>query len=391
MARTTRTARGYFEATVTIGHDTNGKRIRKRLRSKTLAGLRKKQEQLLGDKSNDRVSVGLKPFTGDYLNGWLERVVKPTYTVSTYTRYEQDVRNHLIPRLGKNRLNKLDLDKIQVMVADLLTSGLEPRTIRNIVATLRVAMNRAIAEKIIVSNPTDLVKLPDMQPPDLEMVTLEHAIALLVAMRGHRLEALFWFYLTTGTREGEALALMWDCVDFENNVITIRQSVRRLKQDKGTSKLKFVQTKTKRIRYLPMIKPLRAALLRHKAHQDEERQTSGWVEMGLVFPNEEGKPIEAGNLLKRVFRPALARAELSARIRIHDLRHATATLLIWLGVDAKTVSMILGHSTVNFTMNNYVKAIPKLSSPALEQLGELLQSDIRTLEIPPKKSSEIAS
>lgn len=387
MARTTRTARGYFEMTVTIGHDANGKRQRKRIRCKTLAGLRKKQEALLADKANERVSVGKKPLAGDYLNGWLSRVVKPTYSVSTYTRYEQDVRNHLVPRIGKNRLgSKFDVNKVQEMVAELLEADLEPRTIRNIVATLRVAMNRAIIERVIAVNPTDGVKLPEMLPPDLETVTLENAIALLVALRGHRLEALFWFYLTTGTREGEGLALMWDCVDFENNIITIRQSARRLKQDGGKSKIKFVQTKSKRVRYLPMVKPLRAALLRHKAHQDEERQTSDWVEMGLVFPNEEGKPIEAGNLMKRVFRPALARAELSPRIRIHDLRHATATILIWLGIDPKTVSMILGHSTVNFTLNNYVKAVPKLSSPALEHLGELLESDMRTLEIPARKA-----
>lgn len=160
--------------------------------------------------------------------------------------------------------------------------------------------------------------------------------------------------------------------------------LRRLKQDDGSSKL--VRKSTKKHKDITYTVPaLLCDILRaHRAHQDEERTASGWREHGLVFTSERGTPLEAQNFTARVFKPALERAGLSRRVRVHDMRHAAATLLLSLGVDLKTVSGILGHSSAAFTAGTYIRALPALSAPALEQLGQLLRSDAQTLEIPRK-------
>ena len=242
MARAKRAASGYFETTITVGRDDNGKRIRKRIRSKTLQGLRDKQEAALAAKENKTLSVGHKPRLSEYLPDWLERVVKVTNDRSTYTRYEQDVRNHLTPILGRHRLDKLEVRHGQDMVARLLKplpkkkpdepdKFRAPRTVRNIVATLRVALEQARTEGLVKVNVAVDIKLPAMPPPALETVTADDARRLLVAVRGHRLEALFWTLLLLGLREGEALALMWDDVDLERATVRVAHTFAKLRAE----------------------------------------------------------------------------------------------------------------------------------------------------------------
>lgn len=389
MPREKRTSRGYFEATITIGYDDSGKRIRKRLRAKTLQGLREKKEQALASKQQGTLTIGRRAKVSDYLADWLERVVKPTADRSTHTRYEQDVRNHLTPMLGRYRLDKLEVQHGQEMVAKLSkpdASGKRraPRTIRNIVATLRTALEQAKVEGLVTRNIAADIRLPKMPPPELETITADGVRALLVAVRGERLEALFWVLALLGIREGEALALQWDDVDLERGIIRVTHSLRRLKQDDGPSKL--TRKTTKKHKQLTFTVPpvLVRVLKRHKAHQDEEATVDGWQDHGYVFTSERGTPIDAQNFVSRTFKPALERTGLPRAVRVHDLRHATATLLISLGTDPKTVSAILGHSSAAFTMGTYVNALPSLSAPALEQLGQLLESDAQTIELPRK-------
>lgn len=283
MARPKRNSRGFFETTVTIGHDANGVRQRKRLRSKTLSGLRAKQEALLAEKSKGTAQVGLKPTLDVVLDHWITNVIAPTTSRSTYAVYEGHVRLYLKPMMGKNRMGKFGLTQVQKMVQQLTEHDppLKATTIRGIVGTLCRAMNHAIEEKIITTNPTLGVKLPDAEAPDLETVTLSDVQALLVTMRGQRLEALIWFILTTGVRVGEALAVMWDDINFDEGIITIRHAVSRVKYPDGKTRLEFHQTKGRKVRYLPLLSILRP-YLRHivctkmLSAQLKDGRSTGW-------------------------------------------------------------------------------------------------------------------
>jgi integrase len=390
MARPKRDSRGYFNVTITIGRDETGKRIRKRLRSKTLAGLRAKQEAALAAKSEHKLTTGLKPMLKEFLPNWLEQVVKIENRPRTYERYECDVRNHIVPRLGQVRTDKLDNQRVQQWVNDLSKSGLAPRSVRNALICLRHSWKTARRWKLATHDPFEDVALPKAEDPQIPSLTVDQARLLLAVLRGHRLEALFWAALLLGMRQGELLALHWADVDFERGVITVRGGVQRqrlhLDAEKGKRSEKvFVPTKTKKgARLLPLLYPLDAVFLAHKARQDEERQVKGWQEHDLVFPSEIGTPLEASNLVNRVFKPALTRAGLDD-MPFHGLRHTTVSLLIASGVDPVTASAIAGHASAGFTAAVYGHALPDPVKAAVQGLGELLSYDV-VLELPVRKS-----
>jgi integrase len=390
MARPKRDSRGYFNVTITIGRDATGKRIRKRLRSKTLAGLRTKQEAALAEKSQGKLTAGVKPMLKEFWPEWLEQVVKVENRPRTYERYECDVRNHLTPRIGRTRTDKLEHRTVQMWVNDLSASGLAPRSVRNAFICLRHSWKTVMLWKLATHNPCEGVVLPKTADPAIPVLSVEQARRLLVELRGHRLEALFWAALLLGMRQGELLALRWADIDFDAGMIQVQGSVQRqrLHRDapKGQrSEMVFVPTKTKKgVRPLPLLHPLDAVLLAHKARQDEERNQQGWQENDLVFPSEIGTPLGASNLVNRVFKPALVAARLPD-MPFHGLRHTTVSLLIASGVDPVTASAIAGHASASFTAAVYGHALPEPVKHAVQGLGALLGADL-VLELPPKQA-----
>jgi integrase len=198
---------------------------------------------------------------------------------------------------------------------------------------------------------TESIKVEKYEPTVLGP---EQTMRLLQATSGERLEALWYVALGCGPREGELLGLTWSRVDFTNHTITIAQTLQRQKQAEGPSKLVIVPTtKGGRIRIIPMPLFVEQALTRHWERQQQERQKSGkaWQDYDLVFCTPHGTPIDARNLL-REFKDLLERTELP-NMRLHDLRHSCATLLIAKGVHPRVVMEVLGHSQISITMNTY--------------------------------------
>ncbi len=116
------------------------------------------------------------------------------------------------------------------------------------------------------------------------------------------------------------------------------------------------------------------ALSRHRQRQAQDRLQQGdaWQDHGLVFANELGRPMEAGNVVRRSFRPLLRAAGLP-RIRFHDLRHTAATLLMGQNVPPKVVSEMLGHSQVGITLDLYSHVTPTMQRQATAAMDALLQ------------------
>ena len=109
-----------------------------------------------------------------------------------------------------------------------------------------------------------------------------------------------------------------------------------------------------------------------------------------MFASERGTALEASNLVGRSFKPALKRAGLPA-MRFHDLRHTTASLLLALGVDAKTVSAILGHTSPSFTLATYTHTFPTMTKQAMQGLGDLLGEADQVLEAGRKETDNQAT
>jgi integrase len=204
----------------------------------------------------------------------------------------------------------------------------------------------------------------------IEMLTLSPAQArsLLDAARGDRFEALYTLALTTGMREGELLSLRWRSLDLDQGTLQVRTTIRRT-----TEGFTVTEAKTARSRRKLLLTPNAVdALRRHREAQKKERSHAGeaWEENDLVFPNTIGKPVEAGNFLRRQYRPLLKRLDLPP-VRFHDLRHTAATLLLLQGVHPKVVSEMLGHASVSITLDLYSHVLPDMQRDAMEAMARL--------------------
>ncbi|MGH7869593.1 MAG: site-specific integrase, partial [Candidatus Dormibacteraceae bacterium] len=206
-------------------------------------------------------------------------------------------------------------------------------------------------------NQTDAVSV--QRPGRTEMQTLsgEELRVLFATSAEDRFHALWVLLGTTGMRIGEALGLRWSDIDLE----TGRLEVRRALQFQQNNGLVFVEPKSSRSRRtLHLAAGTVEKLHRHQIIQSREREFAGpeWQEQGLVFPNLKGRPL-GHSTVSASFAGALKTAG-AKRIRIHDLRHTAATLLLKSGVHPKVVQEFLGHSSISLTLDTYSHVVPSL-------------------------------
>jgi integrase len=195
---------------------------------------------------------------------------------------------------------------------------------------------------------------------------------LLKAVQDDPLEALYVLALTTGMRQGELLALKWGDLDLTHGKLQVRRTLLRVHD--GEAKVAEPKSPTSR-RCIQLTDLALAALQRH-AYRQHAAQKAGWVPKRLpewVFCDEDGLPLRAGGMVRQSFQPLLVKANLP-RIRFHDLRHSTATLLLTLGVHPKIVQELLGHSQIFVTLDVYSHILPTLQGEAMQQLNTLLTS-----------------
>lgn len=334
-----------------------------------------------------------KQTAAQFLNGWLMSV-KSDIAPSTYVSYEKTVRLHLIPTLGNTPLAKLTAPQIQRLkeekIEEVITKGpgvkkpvegnpaaaprhLSSGSVRYCLVVLRMALDRACQLDLIPRNVALLVDYPKVERAEIQPYSSEEAMKLLEACKGHRLGALFSVALAVGLRKGEALALQWSAVDFERSTLAVRSSLQRIKipgEKKGRLLLKEPKRSSRRTIHLPQV--CTSALLHHRELQEEERRLAGsrWKDSDYVFTSRVGTPIEPRNL-ERAYREVLAIAGLP-HIRIHDLRHTAATLLLTQGVHPRVVMELLGHSQIAITMNTYSHVVPALRKEAADRMDAIL-------------------
>ena len=306
---------------------------------------------------------------GRYLQEWLQST-QPSIRPSTWRRYEQLLRLYAIPTLGTLPLTRLEPRHVQRLYADCLAQGLAPATVHQLHAVLRRALGQATKWGTVARNVVALVTPPRVQRHEIQPLSATQTRALLDAAKGERLEALYVLALTSGMRLGELLGLRWRDVDLEAGTLQVRQILVRM-----PSELRFGEPKTKRSRRrIALSAGARDALRHYRTRQAAERLRLGpvWEDHDLVFANEIGKPLDAGNLLRQDYWRALAKAGIP-RCRFHDLRHTCATLLLQQGVHAKVVSELLGHSSIGITLDIYSHVIPDMQQHAVSAMDGVLR------------------
>jgi integrase len=248
---------------------------------------------------------------GGYLDRWLD-AIRGTVRVRSWKRSEEIVRIHLVPSLGKTRLNRLSALQLQSLYSSKLDSGLSARTVRMIHTVLHKALKQAVKWSLISRNITEAVNPPREQKKEIRPLKEEEVKRLLKVVQGDKLDALYILAITTGMRLGELLGLRYEDIDLQAGTLQVKRTVfngqiEAPKTLKGKRSIKLTQTSIR-------------ALQKHQ-------KVSEWV-----FSTKVGTPISVHNLHNRSWKPLLNKTGLPLDTRFHDLRHTCATGLTPLSV-----------------------------------------------------------
>lgn len=304
-----------------------------------------------------------------YLMDWLS-VIRHKVRASTYRRYGDYIRIHLIPVLGRHRLTKLTPQQVEAFYRVKLDEGLSATTVHNIHGMLHHALDRAVRQNLVQRNVTDLVDAPARESPEQQTMSEEQANRFLAAAEGDRFYALYVLALMTGMRQGELLGLRWSDLNLEGGYLQVRMAV----QETYGKKFILADPKTPHSKRRISLTPEAIQALRdHRMRQAEERRLLGeaWdTRLDLVFPNAIGGLMIPHNLSKRGFKPILEKAGLPD-FKFHCLRHTAATMLLNRGVFVKVVSKILGHSDITTTLRIYAHVTQDMQQAAVRAMEDI--------------------
>lgn len=298
-----------------------------------------------------------------YLNQWLEDIHKPTVKASTYVSYRYVLDNHLLPAFGALMLQRLTPQEVSRVYSEWLTAGFAPASISKWHGILHQALDRAVKWELVPRNVCDMVDAPRI--PEREHAVLNEAQArqLMASAKGERLEGLLTLAVITGMRKGELRALRWEDVDLARKQLTVRHTVDRI----GRLGLVESEPKTQKgRRTLPL--PQLAVDMLAQLRDEQATQPRGWNPERRVFPNTAGHTYDAGSL-QASYKRLLREAGLPD-IPFHNLRHSAASILLSRGVPAEVVRDILGHSSIDITIDIYGHLAPARQEQAMQSWDE---------------------
>lgn len=361
-------ADGRWTAQVSVGY-VNGKRARKTVYGKTAAECRKKLIEVLHGQQNGQAPMDERTTLATFLPRWLEAIA-PSLRPHTRRFYGDQVRLHLIPRLGSLPIARITPEQVQQFVNAKSAEGLSPRMVRHLRSTLRAALNQAVEWQLIPRNPAAVrIRLPQPEDREVNALTADEVKALLsVSARvPNRWHALWVVAVYLGLRQSEILGLRWSSIDWTNGNLRVDKQLQRV-----DGRLVLTEPKTRgSVRTLPMPLTVAAALRDHAALQDVARQGNNVYRLdGYVFATANGTPIDPRNLI-REWHALLRRAGLR-RIRFHDLRHTAATLMLAAGVDIKLVAETLGHRDATMILRVYGHVLPHQRNEAAQKMEAIL-------------------
>lgn len=321
---------------------------------------------------------GASPLLGEFLEQWMDTKEK-RLRASTAQSYRSVVRRRLVPKLGHHRLADL---KPQLLERYLLQETESPRLDRRQSAisssyvayeanVLKAAFADAVRWGLVHANPMERVELPRVCRREPQYFTPEQArVFLEEAARTSRYHALYLLAIGGGLRIGEIAGLRWPDIDLENLVVRVRHSLNTKAKPPVLG-----PTKTGRMRTVDIGQDTADALRRHKLAQAKIRLALGpsYNEEGWVFTTGTGRHIWREELKRADFDPICARLGLP-KIRLHDLRHTMATLMLAQGIHPKVVQERLGHASISMTMDTYSAVIPGLQREAARRIEEVTRS-----------------
>ena len=379
----------YWEGRITVGRDGQGRQLRRSFSGKKQEDVLKKMQAAAVELTEGTYLAPSKMTVGEWIDIWSKEYtnsIKPR----TLDTYRQNIRIHIKPALGAIKLSALSAVDIQKFYNDLIRGGynvtrnvkgkvitenrqFSPKTIKNIHGTLHKCLEKAVALGYIKFNPADRPELPRIEKTDIKPLDDTGIKLFLSAIKGNDYETLYTVALFTGMRRAEIIGLSWDCIDFENGTILIKQQLQKHSGTEG--KYVLTTTKNSRWRTITPADGVMKLLKRRQIEQIQDRFVAGdaWDNpMNLVFTDKLGGYL-SGNTVYANFKRVAASIGLPDA-RLHDLRHTYATAAIRSGDDIKTVQENLGHHTAAFTLDVYGHVTEQMKRESAARMDAFMAS-----------------
>lgn len=317
--------------------------------------------QELREKYSGRVSEPTQITFAEFLSRWLRDDVEGAKE-STLAAYQSSIDNHIVPRLGKVRLQKFNALHATEWLSELKASGAGDRTRQQAYTIVKSALKYGCRLGLLAENCMNNVPRPKVTAEEPRPFTLREVQLILNHTRKDRLHALYQLALTTGMRQGELFGLEWGDVDFKESQISIRRQVTEVK---GRLVIDTLKTKSSRRTIVATAITMAALADRRKLAFAE-----GHAGVRQVFVTPMGKLIRRTNFSRRNWKHLLKRLGLGHR-GMHHCRHTAATMMLQ-NASVHVVSRILGHATPSITLNIYSHFMPEdgqLAAAAMAHIG----------------------
>lgn len=350
---------GSWRGAVTLGHDEHGKQIRRSYTGKTQSEVKAKLQAALREHHEGTLVQRTPTTVAEFMQEWL-RHKERTVRQKTHLEYRQVVKLHITSHIGGVKLMKVTPLTIEQLLSHLSEQGASPQLLKRVYELLRQAFYQAVNWGLLGSNPAQKVKPPRVEARTLTVWSGNDARTFLEAIRTHRLYPMFYLALTTGMRRGELLGLHWEDVDLEGQELLVRYSLVQCGHEVHLNAPK-TRTSFRRI----TLSPDTVSVLR-------EYRKNQAADQKLVFPSTHGTYMLPSNVVK-IFGKLIQQAGVP-RIRLHDLRHTSASLLIASKVPVKVVSERLGHTDASLTLKVYTHVYEEQRREAALPMTALLGS-----------------
>ena len=362
---------GRWEGRYTAGYDEKtGKRMIKNVLGKTQAEVKEKLAKAVAEAGSVDVRRADEYTLGTWLQTWYELYAKPHLRFPTAEYYRRGIELHITPRIGDIPLKKLTRRDLQGLYKDLREHGrlreaqkgkqpgLSDSTIRGIHTMLHSALDRAVKERLIVRNPADDCVPPKNPKHEMRILPPEQIKSYLTAAEQRGVLPMFYLELATGLRKGEIAALLWSDYDAQTQTIHVTKQY-LFYNGQGTVSPPKSSTS---VHYVSI--PEEAAKLLEQEHEKHPKNP-------YMFPSPVTGEMYHPDAIVKIHRKICKDIGLE-HVRFHDLRHSFATTALQCGVDVKTVSTMLGHSSAGFTLNVYTHSTSRMQQEAARTVGKVM-------------------
>ena len=364
---------GRWEGRIVIGHKENGDSIFRYIYAPTQKELTAKLRQEIIAYQGVDLTEDSKLTLNEWMDYWLDAIMAGTIRPSTLNGYRRYADLYIKPYLGDKQISKITPTDVQKMYEVLKARGrvkehaqyghqLSGSMVHSIHTMFHEAMKAAKESHIIAKNPTENIPVPKANPKPKQILNDDQLEQFMEAIKHDAVwHDFFYTELTTGLRRGEICGLRWEDFDEAEGTLKVNRSVSTRK----VGSLEVGETKTNKGHRSISLPDSTAQRLRER----KKTAISDWIFPNPLHPEEPVNPGYAYNRMKTI----LKNTGLPS-IRFHDLRHTFATHALAGGVDAKTLSGILGHTNASFTLDTYTHVTPDMQQEASHIVGGFLEN-----------------